>query len=218
MSKANSQNKFVKFLKNNTALLVIIFCALAIAVVVTVVALTSNNSIIDDDGGAVINPDDDNTDNKPTIIKVYYKAPVAQATIGMGYTDGEELVFVFNSTLNMWKTHNALDLLATEGTAVTAMFDGTVIAVDNTYAMGNSVTVDHGNGVVATYASLGDVDVVKGQVLSQGDQIGTVGTSASNEFKDGAHLHLEVKLNDKVVDPTPYVNGEKYVEIEQDNK
>ncbi len=214
MNNTNTQNKFVRFLKNNTALLIIIFCALAIAAVVTVVAVTGSAPDIDDDGGAVINPDDDD-DKEPELIKVYYKSPLAYTSMGMEFTDGEDLLFVFNNTLNSWKTHQAVDLKAADGTAVTSMFDGTVLSVESEYGMGNIVTIDHGDGVVATYASLGEVKVVKGQVVEQGEQIGTVGTSAAYEFLDGAHLHLEVEVDDQKVDPMPYVNGEIFIEREQ---
>ena len=94
------------------------------------------------------------------------------------------------------------------------MYDGTVVDVAETYGMGNSITIDHGNGVVATYASLSNVQVVKGQVVDKGEKIATVSTSASYEFVDGNHLHLEVKKDGVHVDPMPYVNGEVYNEKE----
>ena len=124
-------------------------------------------------------------------------------------------MFVFNKTLNMWKTHNALDLLAADGSKVVSMYDGVVLDVSESYGMGHVVKIDHGNNVIATYASLGDVKVVKGQEVQRGEQIGTVSTSASYEFFDGAHLHLEMTVNGKTVDPTPYVKGEVFREVEQ---
>src|SRR5699024_11183358 len=151
---------------------------------------------------------------KTEIVKVYYGSPVQYTSLGMEYTDGKDVMFVFNSTLNTWKTHNALDLIAAENTAVVSMFDGTVTNVEETYGMGNSVTVDHGDGVIATYSSLGSVDVVKGQVLEKGEKIGTVGTTASYEFLQGPHLHLEVYKDGKHTDPSPYVNGEIFIEEE----
>ena len=82
--------------------------------------------------------------------------------------------------------------------------------------MGNVVKIDHGDNVVATYASLGDVEVVKGQAVKKGDVIGEVSTTASYEFSDGAHLHLEVEVNGEAVNPTPYVKGEIYREVEEE--
>ena len=139
--------------------------------------------------------------------------PVDYTSITMEYS---EEVSVFNKTLNYWSTHKALDLAAADGSKVVAMYDGTVIDVSETYGMGHIVKIDHGNNVVVTYASLSDVEVVKGDVVKQGDTIGAVSVTASYEFLDGAHLHLVVEENGKIVDPTPYVNGEIYREVTVD--
>ncbi len=222
MNSTKQANKFTRFLKNNAALLLIIFCVLAIGTVVLAVALTQ--PVIDDP--VVVPPDDDKKDpddinppvvdpNKPEKVKVYFVAPVEYTQVSMEYTDGTDLLFVFNKTLNMWKTHNALDLTAADGTNVVAMYDGTVVDVTETYGMGHIVKIDHGDNLIATYASLGDVQVVKGQQVKLGDKLGVVSTSASYEFSDGAHLHLEMTKDGKVVDPTPYVKGEIYREIEK---
>lgn len=210
MNSSKDSNQFVRFVKNNVALLLIIFCILAIATVVLVAALNPSEP----DNPAVVNPDEDKQPPKTEIVKVYYGSPVQYTSLGMEYTDGKDVMFVFNSTLNTWKTHNALDFIAAENTAVVSMFDGTVTNVEETYGMGNSVTVDHGDGVIATYSSLGSVDVVKGQVLEKGEKIGTVGTTASYEFLQGPHLHLEVYKDGKHTDPSPYVNGEIFIEEE----
>lgn len=218
----NSQSKFVKFVKNNVALLIIAFCAIAIFTVVLAVSLQPDVPPIDNPVGG--NPSDTPVDTpvtpeptpviKTEIVKVYYASPLSYQTEGMGYTDGNDVLFVYNSTLNVWKTHDGIDLIADEGTTVCSMQDGTVLEVNESYGMGGSVTIDHGNGVIATYASLADIQVVKGQVVEKGEEIATVSTSASYEFVDGNHLHLEVTKNGKHVDPMPYVNGTMYNEKE----
>ena len=218
---SNNQSKFVKFVKNNVALLIIAFCAIALFAVVLVASFQTDTPI---DNPVVNNPvdtpvaDDEVPDPTPVIkteiVKVYYNSPLVYETEGMGYTNGDDVLFVYNSTLNVWKTHEGIDLIADEGTAVCAMFDGTVLDVSETYGMGNSITIDHGEGVIATYASLSDVKVVKGQVVNKGEKIATVSMSASYEFVDGNHLHLEVKKDGVHVDPMPYVNGEIYIEKE----
>jgi len=214
---SNNQNKFVKFVKNNVALLLIAFCAVAIFAVVLAVGLQPDVPPIDEP--VVNNPDNTPSDDvtpqptpviKTEIVKVYYQCPLVYENEGMGYTDGKDVLFVYNSTLNVWKTHEGVDLIADEGTAVCAMYEGTVLDVTESYGMGGAVTIDHGNGVVATYASLSNVQVVKGQVVDKGEKIALVSTSASYEFVDGDHLHLEVTKDGKHVDPMPYVNGEIY--------
>lgn len=222
MNTTKKPNKFTRFLRNNAALLLLIFCVLAIATVVLVVTLTGNN--VDDnpviDNPVVVDPgNSDNNDPQPVIkdkVKVYFAAPVQHTSVSMDYTDGKETLFVFSTTLNDWAAHKGVDLVASDGTQVNAMYDGTVIDVKETFGMGNIVTIDHGDNVVATYASLSDVQVIKGQAVKKGDAIGAVSTTASNEFMDGAHLHLEVAVKGASVDPMPYVNGEIFREFEQD--
>lgn len=222
MNTTKKTNKFTRFLRNNAALLLLIFCVVAIATVVLAVTLTrdtSDNPVIPDNPVVSDPGNDDKKDPQPTIkdkIKVYYASPVTYSSISMDYTDGKDTLFVFSSTLNDWASHKGVDLVATDGAAVNAMYDGTVIDVQETFAMGNIVTVDHGDNVIATYASLADVQVIKGQTVKKGDKLGTVSTTASNEFMDGAHLHLEVAKNGASVDPMPYVRGDIFKEIEQD--
>lgn len=222
MNTTKKTNKFTRFLRNNAALLILILCILAIATVVLAVTLTRPNTDtpVIPDNPVVGDPDDKDPDNnKPDIkdkIKVYFTSPIAYTSVGMEYTDGKDSLFVFNSTMNEWASHKAVDLVAADGTAVNAMYDGTVIDVTETFGMGQIVTVDHGDNVVAKYASLSDVQVVKGQTVSKGDKLGSASTTASNEFMDGAHLHLEVSKNGTSVDPMPYIKGEIFREVEAD--
>lgn len=220
MNSTNQTNKFTRFLRNNAALLLLVFCVVAIGAVVIAVSVTGDNVNTpvggNPDGGdnpIVDKPVDDTP--KPIIVKekVYFQSPVAYQSVGMQHTD-DELLFVFNSTLNQWSTHNGIDLIATENTPVTAMYSGTVVEVGNSYGMGHYVKVDHGENVVATYASLEDVQVVEGQNIVKGDKLGVVSTTASYEFSDGAHLHLEVAVNGEQVDPMDYVEGKVYREVE----
>ncbi len=222
MNSTNQTNKFTRFLRNNAALLLLIFCVVAISAVVIAVSVTDNTPDtpvdgtpdIPDDTPVVDNPVDDTP--KPVIIKekIYFASPVAYQSVGMDYTD-EELLFVFNATLNQWSTHKGIDLIASENTPVTAMYDGTVIEVGESYGMGHYVKVDHGENVIATYASLSDIQVVAGQNVSKGEKLGAVSTTASYEFSDGAHLHLEVMENGVSVDPMKYVDGTAYREVER---
>ena len=226
MNSTKQPSKFRRFLRNNAALLLLIFCVLAITAVILAVTLTRSTPTLPDD--PVVNKPDDNqpgnntpdddTPNTPSKkkIKIYFEAPVNYSGIGMEFTDRGENMFVFNNTLEMWETHRALDLLADEGSEVKSMYEGTVIKVGSTFNDGGYVVIDHGDNVIATYASLKNVQVHEGQQLARGDVIGETSISASAEYIDGAHLHLKVTKNNVVVDPTPYVMGEIYREFEVD--
>ena len=221
-SNSKQPNKFTRFLRNNAALLLLIFCVLAIAAVVLAVTLTRDNPAVVPDGPVAGTPDDNNPDNKPDEpdkpitqkVDVYFQSPVKHTGIGLGYTFGPNDLFTFKSSLNEWSTHKALDLQAEEGAEVAAMYDGTVVDVGKSFLKGNYVVVDHDEGVVATYGSLGDIEVTKGQTVARGQTLGYVGITAESEYREGAHVHLEVTANNVTVDPTPYVNGEVFRTVE----
>ena len=217
MSNTKQPSKFSRFLRNNAALLLLIFCVLAITAVVLSVTLTQKTAIPDDP--VVNNPNDDDKPDEPPVketIRVFFESPVQYTSFGLGYTDGEVVKGIYRATLKEISAHTALDLLAADGTNVTAMYDGIVVETGYKYGIGNYVIIDHGDNVIATYASLGNVDVQEHEQVKKGEVIGTVSTTARSEFLDGgAHLHLEITKNGSHVDPTPYVKGEVYRDIEQ---
>ena len=217
MNSTKQTNKFTKFLRNHAALLLLIFCIVSIATVVLAVTLSRTPTL--PDNPVVGNPDDDgHEDPKPPVkekVTVYFASPVNYTSIGMAFTD-DDTWFVLNPSLGFWMTHDGVDLVADEGTEVVAMYDGVVVAAEeNDFGLGNYVTIDHGEGVIVTYASLGEVDVLKGQQISKGDRLGTVSSTSAHEHKQGAHLHVEVMKDNVVVDPLPYINGKIYREIEK---
>ncbi len=237
MNTNRQTNKFVRFLQNNTALLIIILSVIAIASIVMIVAFTGGSDIDTPVSGQTDDTDDTDTDDadtddaddtdtdadtntdtdvdidtEPSAVQVYFVSPVAEYTVGMGYTDGEEVLFVFNATLNKWSTNYSVNLIAEEGTEVTSMHDGTVVSVSESYALGGTVSVMYGEDIMVTYASLADIVVVEGQSVVQGETIGTVSTTANNEFMEGAHVHVEVAVDGVTVDPTPYIEGTMYIE------
>ena len=82
--------------------------------------------------------------------------------------------------------------------------DGGTVTFAGWYSgYGYYVKIDHGNGLVTTYAHLDSIAVVVGQKVSNGQQIGRVGNSGRST---GPHLHFEVYLNGEKVNPGKYIN------------
>lgn len=222
MNNYKNQTKLSRFIKNNMALLVIIFCIFAILGVVLVSYLVTDQPDVPVDNNPDVNQPDDNQnvnqnpnedDNQanqtpePEPIETF-SYPLEFISVGMEHCDGQEIIFVYNSTLNTWRNHKGVDLIAQEGTKVSAMKSGTIVEVGNNYEMGWYVVIDHGDGVVATYASLGEPIVVEGQKVEKGQEIGEVSTSASYEFSQGAHLHLEIEQNGQHVNPIDFIENQ----------
>ena len=84
-----------------------------------------------------------------------------------------------------------------------AVDGGTVEYAGWYYGYGYYVKINHGNGLVTTYAHLNSIAVVKGQKVSNGQQIGRVGNSGNSS---GPHLHFEVYRNGVAVNPGHYIN------------
>ena len=94
--------------------------------------------------------------------------------------------------------HTGIDIPAPGGTPIQACKSGQVVTSAYHYSYGNYVVIDHGNGNSTLYAHMSSRAVSEGQMVSQGQTIGYVGTTGSST---GNHLHLEVRDNYTRVDP-----------------
>ncbi len=100
------------------------------------------------------------------------------------------------------KPHLGIDLAGKIGIKIHATGDGVVTtAGKNTGGYGNEVIIDHGFGYKTRYAHLNEVLVKKGDVIKRGNIIGTMGSTGRST---GPHLHYEITLNNKTVNPINY--------------
>jgi murein DD-endopeptidase MepM/ murein hydrolase activator NlpD len=99
--------------------------------------------------------------------------------------------------------HTGIDIAAPLGTPVMAAADGLVVAVGHgTTGYGNFVVVAHGGGVETLYGHLLQTNVKVGDRVVRGEVIGLEGSTG---FSTGPHVHFEVRVNDQVIDPMPYL-------------
>ena len=95
--------------------------------------------------------------------------------------------------------HAGVDVGARTGTEVRAPASGKVVVAAYDSRMGKFIRIDHGFDIETTYGHLSKIHVKYGDRVHRGDLIGLVGSTG--RFSTGPHLHYQVAVNDKVVDP-----------------
>jgi murein DD-endopeptidase MepM/ murein hydrolase activator NlpD len=100
------------------------------------------------------------------------------------------------------RLHTGVDIGASTGTPIHAAGDGVVVSAGTMGGYGNATVIDHGNGLATLYGHQSKIDVSAGQHVTRGQVIGKVGCTGTCL---GAHLHFEVRINGRPVNPAPYI-------------
>lgn len=103
--------------------------------------------------------------------------------------------------------HEGLDVAAPYGSPVVATGDGRATFAGWKASYGKTVVIDHGFGFVTLYGHNSRVSVAVGDSIKKGQIIAYVGTSG---LSTGPHLHYEVRLNNRLVDPRRYLSRGSY--------
>jgi murein DD-endopeptidase MepM/ murein hydrolase activator NlpD len=105
--------------------------------------------------------------------------------------------------------HAGIDLAAPIGTPIYATADGTVSnAGYNNGGYGNLIKVDHGRGIETRYGHLSAILVSPGQHVARGQLIGRMGSTGRST---GSHLHYEVRIDGRAVNPIPFMKSNEYL-------
>jgi murein DD-endopeptidase MepM/ murein hydrolase activator NlpD len=100
--------------------------------------------------------------------------------------------------------HAGLDFAGPLGAPVYAAAKGKVSFVGQRQGYGNCVEIDHGNGLVTRYAHMSAFRAHVGEAVRAGEQIGAIGSTGRST---GPHLHFEVRINDRPVNPRPFLEA-----------
>lgn len=98
--------------------------------------------------------------------------------------------------------HRGVDISVPKGTPVKATADGLVVFAQQTPGLGKLVVIDHGYGFRTAYGHLNSINVVKGQWVKREQRIGTSGNTGRTT---APHLHYEVHVNGKPVNPVDFI-------------
>jgi murein DD-endopeptidase MepM/ murein hydrolase activator NlpD len=108
----------------------------------------------------------------------------------------------FHPILHHARPHEGIDVAAPMGAPIVAPAAGTVTLVARQNGYGNVLEIDHGNGIVTKYAHCSRIVVKKGQRVQRGQIVANVGSTG---LATGPHLHYEIHVHGKVVNPLTYV-------------
>ena len=105
--------------------------------------------------------------------------------------------------------HPGIDLAGPYGTPIYATADGTVLRSGwNSGGYGNLIEVDHGRGITTRYGHLSGILVRPGDKITRGQLIGRMGSTGRST---GNHLHYEVRIDGRAVNPIPFMKSTDYV-------
>jgi len=104
-----------------------------------------------------------------------------------------------------YEFHPGLDIDGERGDLVVAPAGGTIIAAGYKGGYGNMIEIDHGNGLTTRYGHLSKIDTQNGDMVTRGQLIGQVGSTGRST---GPHLHYELRLNDKPINPRHFLPTE----------
>ncbi len=164
------------------------------------------NSVQDGDINQEVNGDNSGDTNEPVVnTPEGMMMPLATVSIANDYG------FYHNKTLNNYYEHKGVDFSAEVGAEVLAVQDGVVESIyRDDILTGTEVTIDHGDGVKTVYRFVAaNEDLTVGMAVKRGDCIATVAEATGEEYKDGAHLHFEVKKGGETIDPAVYLTFEE---------
>lgn len=128
----------------------------------------------------------------------------AVGKIGMNYTVN---TLTYSKTLDQYTTHKGIDILAPINTPVVSALAGEVIEVVTDSRLGITVSIEHENDMITRYSNLSTSKMVSvGDKVEKGQTISGIGKTALFETAEEPHLHFEVLIDGKNVDPNIYLS------------
>lgn len=135
-------------------------------------------------------------------IAIPSQKPLREVTISSGFGVRSD---PFRSSAAM---HAGVDMQGAVGTPVYATADGVVVRAEWSGGYGNLVEIDHGKGIATRYGHLSQIVAAANARVRRGDLIGLMGSTGRST---GSHLHYEVRIDGRAVNPMPFLEGDDYM-------
>ncbi len=130
-------------------------------------------------------------------VRTRFVSPLPATSIASLY--GPRLHPIFNEV----RPHTGIDLNASAGDPIFAAGGGEIVVAGDEGGYGKTVAMDHGDGVITLYAHMSAIAVGVGDQVVAGALIGYVGSTG---YSTGPHLHFELRLDGRAIDPLPFVD------------
>lgn len=192
--------------KNNKLFYVTMAVVLAVIAILIIATSVARRNSVD-----TPNTDDSSSNNSQTNPPTSETDVLPEFSLPMSGDisfDFSDSVPVFSPTMEDWRTHLGVDVLGELGEEVLAVADGTVTNVWEDPFMGMCISIEHSGNAVSVYKNLAKEvadGIVIGCAVKAGDVIGCVGETAMNEIAQEPHLHYELSVDGKIVDPKDHI-------------
>lgn len=146
-----------------------------------------------------------------TTTKIIYPYVEQSVTLGKNYYDykassaEQENSIIYHE--NTYIQNSGVDFMHAQPFNVISILEGTVTNVKEDELLGKTIEISHDNDYISVYQSLSEVNVKKGDIISQGQIIGKSGTNKLDK-ELGNHLHFELYIGGHIVNPIDYLNKE----------
>lgn len=182
----------------------VVLAVVAILIIATTVARRNSTEIPQDATSSQTQEPTNDGPTSETDVLPEFSLPV-NGEISVDFSDS---VPVYSTTMEDWRTHEGVDVLAELGTEVLAVADGTVTNVWEDPFMGMCISIEHSGNAISVYKNLSKEiadGIVVGCFVKAGDVIGSIGETAMNEIAQEPHLHYELSVNGKIVNPKDHI-------------
>ncbi len=216
--KHSSSIRLKAFLKKNVYYIIMAVCLLAIAAMITVTVLMQQKTPTDP---IIETPIVETPIEEPTVpidtpvdppvtppvtppaeTPVVLVCPVSNPTIALDYVID---TVVWHETLGHYAVNLGIDYTGNDGDKVMSAYSGTVKSIDYNVLEGYVVTIEHNSKLTTKYSSLNEPTVTVGQAVAKGEKIGTMGSTATNSYLMGPHLHFRLYENNVAINPASYM-------------